>query len=441
MFEGIGMPNRNKLLILFLVIFLYRLFFALCQARWMETDELQTYLIGLKCYTTGTWPYFGPDVNGSENSFQSQIPGALEGLMIGLPFYVLPLPEAPFILLNLMTTAGVMLLAWYLYKRIPGLSFTWLCLWIAVAPWSLHEGTRIINPAFTFLPAVLFFIGFMEATCPFRFGLVSLFWANVLMGLSMFWAMQFHFSYIYLLPLAAFSLLLQLKQTRKLQGIFYFILGSLLPLAFVIPTYIKFGLARNNVASGFEVPFNWHNVGQFFTILARFFSLVSFELPRFIGVNNQGRFDFLKDHPLLLVPGAFFCVAGILQACLLFFCLFKKEHPLPGWRETKWLLLSLLAIVEVSFWFTIKSPLSHIYFILFPFIMAYSCYCYRLFADRQTFRLWAKVFVALGIYFQFVYALALAPQFSIYLQRPLVAKAIQEKNYHLMGERRPSSLY
>ncbi len=313
------MPNRNKLLLLFLVIFLYRLFFGLCQAKWMELDELQTYLIGLKCYTTGTWPYFGPDVNGLESSFQSQIPGALEGLMIGLPFYVLPMPEAPFIFLNLMTAAGVMLLAWYLYHRIPGLSFTWLCLWIMVLPWSLHEATHIINPAFTFLPGILFFIGFMEATPLFQGGLLPLSWANVLMGLSLFWVMQFHFSYVYLVPLAVFSLLLQLKQTRKLQSLFHFILGSLIPLAFVIPTYVKFGLAHNNVASGFEVPFNWRNVGEFGTILARFLSLVSFELPRFIGLNTQGRIAFLEDHPLLLVPGAFLWVVGLLQPFILLF--------------------------------------------------------------------------------------------------------------------------
>jgi hypothetical protein len=435
------MPNRNKLLILFLVIFLYRLLFGLCQAKWMEIDELQTYLIGLKCYSTGTWPYFGPDVNGLESSFQSQIPGALEGLMIGLPFYVLPLPEAPFIFLNLMTTAGVMILAWYLYQRIPSLSFTWLCLWITVAPWSLHEATHIINPAFTFLPGILFFIGFMEATPPFRIGSVPLSWANALMGLSLFWVMQFHFSYIYLIPLAVFSLILQLKQTRQLQGIFHFILGSLVPLAFVIPTYVKFGLARNSVASGFEVPFNWHNVGEFGTILARFLSLVSFELPRFIGLNTQGRIAFLEDHPLLLVPGAFLWIAGLLQPFVLFFLWFKKKHPVPGWKETKWLFLALLAMVEASFWFTIKMPLSHIYFVLFPFIMAYSCYCWALFADRKYGRVLAKVFVVFGIYFQLVYALTLEPQFSIYPQRPLVAKAIREKNYHLMGERRPSSLY
>jgi hypothetical protein len=436
-----AMPNRKILFTLFVGIFLYRLLFGLCQAKWMEIDELQTYLIGLKFYATGAWPFFGPDVNGVESSFQSQIPGALEGLMVGLPFYVLPLPEAPFLFLNLMTAAGVLLLAWFIYKRIPGLSFVWLCLWITVAPWSLHEATYVINPAYLFLPGVLFFIGFMEATPLFRAGLVPLSWANALMGLSLFWIMQFHFSYVYLLPLAAFSLLFQLKQTRRFQVFFPFLLGALVPLAFVIPTYLKYGLARNDVASGFAVPFNWYNVREFWTILARFLSLACFEMPRFIGENNRGRFAFLENHPLLLVPGAFLWIAGLLQPFVLLFAWFKKKHPVSGWKETKWLLLALLAMVEVSFWFTIKLPLSHIYFILFPFIMGYSCYCWVLFADKKYGRVLAKIFLVFGVFFQLVYALTLEPQYSIYPQRARVAKAIEEKNYHLMGERRPGSLY
>ncbi len=461
----------------------------------MEIDELQTYLIGLKFYTTNSWPYFGPDVNGIESTFQSQIPGALEALLVGLPFYILPLPEAPFIFLNLMTAAGVMLLGWYLYRRIPGLSFVWLSLWIAVVPWSLHEATFILNPAYIFLPSVLFFIGFMEATPSFRSGLAPLSWSNALMGLSLFWIMQFHFSYIYLIPLTAFSLLFQLKQTRKSQCVFFFILGSLAPLAFAIPTYLKFGLSSNNVASGFAVPFDWGNVKEFWTILARFLSLVSFEIPRFIGENNHQRFAFLENHPLLLGPGAMLWILGLLQPFVLaaiwfrelrlrfrwmFWILFlglcvllsisdmgevvktlsltlgimaliltlglwlgrfQPEKIGPQWQGLNLLLFALFAMVYTSFWFTIKMPLSHIYFILFPFIMAYSCYCWVLFVNEKYGRVLAKVIVVFGIIFQLDYALTLKDQYSIYPQRPLVVKAIQEKNYHLMGERRPGSRY
>lgn len=158
------MPNRKTFLILLVSAFLFRLAFGLLRSQIWEIDQFQTYLIGLKCFTTHSWPFFGPDVNGSENSFQSQIPGALEGLLIGMPFYLLPIPEAPFILLNLLSVIGVALLTWYIVKRIPALPYTWLFIWISIVPWSIQESTTIINPAFTFLPAILFFIGFMEST-------------------------------------------------------------------------------------------------------------------------------------------------------------------------------------------------------------------------------------------------------------------------------------
>jgi hypothetical protein len=490
------LPNRKNLIILFLAFFAIRLMFGLFEARFRETDPIQTYLIGLKCYSTGTWPWFGPDVNGIENSFTSQIPGALEGLMIGLSFYILHLPEAPFILLNLLSLAGVALLTWYIVQRLPGLSYIWLFIWIAIAPWSIHESTIMINPAFTFLPSILFFIGFMESLPFFALNLVSRRWANVAMGFSLFWIMQFHFSYVYLVPLAFFSLAIQVFKERKWSALLFFSLGSLPMLALIVPTYMKFGLARGNVAGGFAVLFNWVNVKEFWTILARYLSLVSFEIPRFIGDDNKSRIDFLAfQHPYLLIPGGLLWIIGLLQPFLLaafwfwelrlrfrwvfwalFFGLgvmlvmsdrvdaaktffltigimaitmalglwigrFQPEKSGPQWKELNLLLSIIFTMVYASFWFTVKMPLSHIYFLFFPFLMTYSCYCWMCFKEKRVWRFAAKAFLILGIIFQVGYAIAVEPQDSIYPSWKVIKQAIDQKNYHLMGERRPESLY
>jgi hypothetical protein len=490
------LPNRKNLTILFLAFFALRLMFGLFRAQFRETDQFQTYLIGLKTYTTGTWPWFGPDVNGMENSFKSQIPGALEGLLIGLPFYLLPFPEAPFILLNILSLAGVALLAWYIVKRLPGLPYIWLFIWIAVAPWSIHESTVMINPAFTFLPSILFFIAFMESLPFFTLNLVSAGWANAGMGFSLFWIMQFHFSYVYLVPLALFSLAFQVFKEKKWMAPLFFILGSLPMLALIVPTYMKFGLARGNVAGGFAVPFNWGNVGEFWTILARYLSLVSFEIPRFIGENTKSRIHFLAiEHPFLLVPGGLLWPIGLLQpfflaalwfrelrlrfqwlfwAVLAGLCLLlavsnwndapktlfltmgimaitlalgfwasrlKPEKAGPQWKELNLLLSFIFAMVYASFWFTVKMPLSHIYFLFFPLLMTYSCYCWMAFREIRAWRLAAKAFVILGVVFQVGYAIAVEPRDSIYPWWPAIKQAIDQKNYHLMGERRPESLY
>ncbi len=412
--------------------------FGLFRAQFRETDQFQTYLIGLKCYSTSTWPWFGPDVNGMENSFKSQIPGAMEGLLIGLPFYLIHFPEAPFILLNLMSLAGVALLSWYIVKRLPGLPYTWLFVWIAIAPWSIHESTVMINPAFTFLPSILFFIAFMESLPFFTLNLVSRGWANATMGFSLFWIMQFHFSYVYLVPLALFSLAFQMFKEKEWSAPVFFSLGSLPMLALIVPTYLKFGLARGNVAGGFAVPFNWANVKEFWTILARYLSLVSFEVPRFIGENTKTRIHFLtEEHPFLLVPGALLWVTGLIQPFLLaafwfrelrlrfrwlFWAVFlglgimlvfsdpgdaaktlfltfgimaitlalglwishyQPEKTGPQWKELNLLFSIVFAMVYGSFWFTVKMPLSHIYFLFFPLLMTYSCYCWMCFRKKR----------------------------------------------------------
>lgn len=477
------MSAKWKFAFLFLFLYAFHTFFGLAQAQWWEQDQLQTYLIGLKFATTGAWPFFGPDVNGIENqSFQSQIPGALEGLAIGLPLKLLPIPEAPYLFLNLLTTLGAALLAWYITQRIPRLSFPWLFLWICVTPWTLHKAAHIINPAYDFLPTVLFFIGFMETLPVFSLNLWPPLWSNAAMGFSLLWIMQFHFSYVYLVPLAGFSLAAQTfnnistakaptpPRAAKNKGtgtvfegssilfswrlggepIFFFILGSLPAAVFLIPTFLQYGLGRTNVASGFTVPFNWYNVTEGFTILARYLSLVCFELPRFIGISTVTRKAFLLEHPWILAPGVLLWFAGIGQALVLFgFGLFKNRHPVPGWGPMRLLILGIYLMVWASFWFTIKLPLSHIYLVFYPWLMLYSCYVWSLFAER-TWGPWAaKVFLGIALYFQMGYALAVLPHDSFYSQRPEVAairrdvvvRALKERDYRVLGQRRPGSLY
>src|SRR5438128_12471661 len=64
-----------------------RLLFGLCSEFWFE-DETQIFLLGLRFHSTHAWPYFGPDVVWT----RSQIPGALQALLVGLRLDLLPVP-------------------------------------------------------------------------------------------------------------------------------------------------------------------------------------------------------------------------------------------------------------------------------------------------------------------------------------------------------------
>ncbi len=49
-------------------------------------------------------PIFGPDLIVTETGFRFQIPGALEGLLIGTPLFFLPIPETPYLFLKHLVT-------------------------------------------------------------------------------------------------------------------------------------------------------------------------------------------------------------------------------------------------------------------------------------------------------------------------------------------------
>src|SRR3954468_7591566 len=79
-------------------IFACRLAYGLTRELFFE-DQTQIFLMGLRYYTTGAWPYFGPDVVWTK----SEIPGALQALLVGLPFHILAVPEAPYVVVNLLS--------------------------------------------------------------------------------------------------------------------------------------------------------------------------------------------------------------------------------------------------------------------------------------------------------------------------------------------------
>src|SRR5437868_14243337 len=109
-----GFPRAPRWALLLAALFAFRLWFGLSREFFFE-DESQIFLIGLRYYATGAWPYFGPDVVWT----RSEIPGALQALLVGLPFRVAAVPEAPYVLLNLISMAALAAFASYVRVRVP----------------------------------------------------------------------------------------------------------------------------------------------------------------------------------------------------------------------------------------------------------------------------------------------------------------------------------
>lgn len=426
---------------LLLLAFLFRLFFGLC-SQFQDPDTKQVYLLGLKFYTTGAWPYFGPDVTST-----IQVPGALQGLVVGLPFYFLPIPEAPYVLLNILSFASLCFFAWYCSKRLPELPKWFVWSWLLTAPWTLNLSTHIYNPSYVLPGAILFFVGAIETYPVLSHGLIPRRLANFIMGLALFWIMQFHLSGVVLIPYVALSFYFQTRELgrRVFSALMWFAGGAIITGSFLVPTFIKYGFAGGMGGTNATMEFNsenlWRHLNIVEGVLGRFLSFASFELPRFIGANTAARLAFLKENPWLIPFVVFLTLVGILQCVAMLVLWFRKAHPHSDWRAVKYFTLGTVVLLYISFLFSLKAPVSHTFYVTLPVAMLYSFYCWSEFLKKGAWQKFAAVFIVCGLIFDVGLAANNLRHVSLYLERDKIVEAIRAKDYRLLGERRPGARY
>jgi hypothetical protein len=419
---------------LLVIAFLFRLVFGLGTEIWF-IDQHQIYLIGLKFFTTGLWPYFGPDV-----AEKIQLPGALQGLAVGLPLYICPIPEAPYILLNLLSFGGLCLFAWYSAKRLPNFPKWIIWTWTMTAPWVLNWSTNIDNDSYMLFGSVLFFVGFLETMPTLSLRVLSPKLANFMMGFSLFWTAQFHMSYVILFPFVLVSLFYQLKEKgNKTIPILSFFLGCMITASLILPTYLKYGFESGGVSHAIRL--NIENLSSFPTVLARFLSLACCEVARFIGANTADRLAYLGQNPWTAPFTVIAFILGILQAVLLLGLGFRNKHPQKDWPSLRLLTLLTFWLVYLSFLFAIKAPAAHTYYLTLPVVMLYGFYAFSPWTGDKRFLTVAKVLLVCNIVFHIGLGVHNFQTKSLYMDRGIFVKAIQEKNYHLLGERRTDTLY
>jgi hypothetical protein len=433
--------RRLIFLCLLLLGFIFRLGFGLCSS-FQDEDTKQIYLLGLKFYTTNAWPYFGPDVTAT-----IQIPGALQALVVGLPFHLLPIAEAPYLLVNLLSFSSLCFFAWYCTRRLPEIPKWFVWSWLLTAPWILYVSTQPYNPSYVLPAAILFFVGAIE-TYPFLSrDLVPRHWANFMMGFSSLWIMQFHLSWVVLVPYVALSFYLQFRKLGRaaFSSIAWFVAGAIVPLSFLVPTFVKYGFALGLGSTNEAVQFNYQNVLRNLNIvegvLGRFLSFASFELPRFIGANTAARLAFMKQNPWLIPLVIFLTPLGILQSVALLVLWFRKKHTQKDWKAVRYFTLATVMLLYFCFLFSLKLPVSHTFYITLPVAMLYSLYCWSEFLKKRGWQTFAKVFIVCGLLFDIGLAVSNYRQVSIFGERSKIQEAIKVKDYRVVGERRAGARY
>jgi hypothetical protein len=429
----------------------FRLWFGLFSDSWYQ---IQIFILGLKYYSTGAWPYFGPSVD-----LGIQLPGALQAVLVAWPWDLWPAPEAPILLLGLLSFGGICLLAWYISKRLPQFPRLLLWGWLLTSPWTLDWSTQLDNDSYMLFGGCLFFVGFLETVPALRLGVVPAGACNFMMGFAFFWCAQLHMSFVLLGPFLAVSFFFQYKEggwTGLLKSLGLGFLGSLLPLSLLIPTYLHYGLLAGSGNIHHSARLNPENLLSFFTLLARFLSLACCEVARYAGAHTVDRVAFLKAYPWAIPFTLVAFLLGIIQALWLLAgwargslpaALKKilpglaKPHPQKDWKAVKRLALLTFLLVYASFLFSIKPPASHTFYVTLPVVMLYGFYVYAPYAKEKWFKVLAWVLLISNLVFHTALALSNYQTRSIYKDRPLMIQAIQTQNYHLLGERREDTIY
>jgi hypothetical protein len=413
-------------------LFAFRLFFGLSSDLFSE-DQTQVFLLGLGYYATGAWPYFGPDVTWTS----SEIPGALQSLLVGVPFRIAPVPEAPYVLLNVLSMGCLCLFAWYLCERLRDVPRWLIWGWLLTVPWTLEYSTNIINTSYVLPAGLVFFVGFFEAWPSFTLRRLSPTTAHFLMGLALGWIIQVHMSGPILLPFVGAAFFWRRREGPRAlaEAACAFLLGALTFGSLLIPTLWKYGLSGGSGDTARNFQWYWRSPWIFLKTVARFLSFPSLEVNRFVGTDAT-RVVFIEEHwrivPLLIVVA----VAGVVQPVWMAALWFKRQSRSPGWSEIRWLAAATVLLVYVSYFFVMEFTQARAYYVVAPLAFTYAAYCWT-FIDSPRWRRIAAATMAVNICFQFGMAWIRLPEHSLYWNRPLVAAAISLKQPDIFAHRRP----
>ena len=423
---------RKKGLLFFLIgVFVFRLFYGLSSEFWFE-DELQIYLIGLKSFTQHLWPYYGPDVVYTN----TQIPGAAQGLLVSLPFYLLPIPESPTLFLNILSFFSLLFFARYILFRIKGMPAWLVYLLVLASPMTLFFSTRVVNPSYVVTFSFLFFVAWFESLEFYKERWLKPWVSYLILGVTATLIMQLHLSWVLLFPLLGFSFfrLFTLHRGSFLRLTAIWVAGALIGLITLFPTLLNPDVHAGNVSS--NIVFNLSNFGKIFTVFSRYVLLAGFDINYLLGGSTEARLAVLKEFWFLIPIAPYLLILGFAQV-LLFIAVYFMIKDGNDWKWVKRINLFVFLMVWVSFFFSIKGPSTHAFVIVMPLPVFYSIYVYRWFISRWKWGFtFIKITVVAMVIFSFGLSLYNLKHKSLYTDREKVVKAIEEKDYHVLGERR-----
>jgi hypothetical protein len=419
-------------------LFAFRVWFGLSRELFFE-DETQIFLLGLRYYATGEWPYFGPDVVWT----RSEIPGALQALLVGIPLRVAPYPEAPYVLLGLLSFGAISAFAWYVTRHRPAAPRWLVWGWLLTIPWTLQFSGHLINTSYVLPGAIVFFLGFFENVPALSLGRISPPIAHALMGAALGWLMQIHMSWPLLLPFAAAAWIGRRRDGAAALAVYAaaFWAGVLVPALLLAPTLVAYGASVGSGGVLRNVHVHPENPWIVVTTLARFLSFASLEVTRFIATDGPKRLEFFERHLWLAPPAVPVGAIGVVQPLWMLVDWARSPRRWPEqatverWQTVRALVGGAVLLVYSSYWFVTEPPQAHAFYVLAPLAFLFAAYWWTL-VDSPSARRIAAVVVALNIAFHAGLAWTQTPELSLYKNRGVVAAAIRLKQPEMFAHRR-----
>jgi hypothetical protein len=407
-------------------------------------DDVEVYLLGLKYATTGQWPYFGADV--VHGSRMTQVPGALQGLVVGVPLALSGRPEAPLVLLNLVSFAGLVAFGLYLSRRYP-IAPAWLtCAWLLTLPSTLDYSVHVYNPSYLLAASCLFFVAFLELLpATTATPLLPPAAAFFLLGATLVADLQFHSSWPLLLPFVAAVVLLRLRAGRldvaQLAG---FVAGALVPAVFLVPTVKVYGVESlvDSLRANAQPP-GFHPV-LVLDAAVRFLMFAAYKMPVVFGKLGRHNLAVMRQMPWLLALFGLLLAVGAAQLVVLAAGLLRPrllgrgEDPYRGCRPLVGATVLLLAL---AFAFTPRPPVARNFLIVAPVALLAGYLTFAPLATTRVGRRVAIAVVACSALFHAGFATTSSRTDPWSPRRTLVARALQAGDYHVLGARRAHTRY
>ena len=274
-----------------------------------------------------------------------------------MPLDLVPIPEAPYVVVNLLSMGTLCVFAAYLSRRLPGIPQWLIWGWLLTLPWTLEYSTHILNSAYVLPASLIFFIGFFEAFPPLTTGRVRPALALALMGAAIGWIMQLHMSWPLLLPFAGVALLARWREGPRAASFAFvaFALGAATTVSLIVPTFLAYGQDGGGDI-GRNIDIHWRDpISTFVKTVARLLSFASFEVARFVaGTGRAPGYVYLAEHWWMVPVTILVWLAGNLHPLWMAATAFRRSTAIAEWAAVRWLAVATALGVTASFHFVME---------------------------------------------------------------------------------------